>query len=246
MNDTLGTISAASQRATVMALIASVDPEEVSRAMASSPAWPADASPRVVEGPYYLTDQALVRRDITEGRQGIPLLLRIAVHGVASSGPVAGAKVDVWHCDAGGHYSGHLDEDPDRPHENTSLASRPATDEQRFLRGVQITDSMGVAEFATIYPGWYYSRSIHVHVKIHVGDQEVYVGQLYLPEQYNRIVENLPPYNAHGTSLERLPNADDFVYESMGGSSLLIDVRPLSEEGPAAGYTGSILLSIPA
>ncbi|GHH82781.1 hypothetical protein [Streptomyces capitiformicae] len=56
----------------------------------------------VTEGPYYL-DGALVRKDITEGKSGVPLTLRLTVVD-ATDGctPVPGAAVEIWHCDARG------------------------------------------------------------------------------------------------------------------------------------------------
>jgi len=61
-------------------------------------------SPETTEGPFYL-DPRLVRRDITEGRPGVPLGLTLQVVD-GDCRPLAGARVDVWHCDAAGDYSG--------------------------------------------------------------------------------------------------------------------------------------------
>src|SRR4051812_11065853 len=66
----------------------------------------------VTEGPYYL-DGALVRKDITEGKSGVPLTLRITVQDTTDScDPVAGAAVEIWHCDAWGYYSGYTTANP--------------------------------------------------------------------------------------------------------------------------------------
>ncbi|MEV7883676.1 protocatechuate dioxygenase, partial [Streptomyces sp. NPDC088357] len=66
----------------------------------------------VTEGPYYL-DGALVRKDITEGKSGVPLTLRLTVVD-ATDGctPVPGAAVEIWHCDAWGYYSGYTTANP--------------------------------------------------------------------------------------------------------------------------------------
>jgi protocatechuate 3,4-dioxygenase beta subunit len=66
----------------------------------------------VTEGPYYL-DGALVRKDITEGKAGVPLTLRLTVVD-ATDGctPVKGAAVEIWHCDAWGYYSGYTTANP--------------------------------------------------------------------------------------------------------------------------------------
>src|SRR5439155_9914806 len=62
-------------------------------------------TPELTEGPYYIADEK-VRRNITEGKPGTPLTLRIAVVDASSCKAVKGAAVDIWHCDAGGVYSG--------------------------------------------------------------------------------------------------------------------------------------------
>ena len=55
------------------------------------------------------------------------------------------------------------------------------TDATRFLRGVQVTDKKGLVEFATLYPGWYSGRAIHIHMKVHLGGHVSHTGQLFFP-----------------------------------------------------------------
>ena len=62
-------------------------------------------APEQTEGPYYVANEN-VRRNITEGRPGRPLTLRLAVVDASTCKPIKGATVDVWHCDALGNYSG--------------------------------------------------------------------------------------------------------------------------------------------
>ena len=68
-------------------------------------------SPEETQGPYYF-DVDSIRRDITEGRPGLPLELMIRVQKAegcvigSSENPVENAAVEIWHCDAGGVYSG--------------------------------------------------------------------------------------------------------------------------------------------
>ncbi|HSF62108.1 MAG TPA: intradiol ring-cleavage dioxygenase, partial [Gaiellaceae bacterium] len=123
-------------------------------------------APEQTEGPYYL-DDARVRRNITEGKAGVPLALRLTVVDASSCKPISGAAVDVWHCDAAGIYSG---------------TSAQGTEDERFLRGVQRTDAKGVALFRTVYPGWYPGRTVHIHVMVHIGGNVVHTGQLYFPD----------------------------------------------------------------
>jgi protocatechuate 3,4-dioxygenase beta subunit len=81
-------------------------------------------TPEMTEGTYYLPDEA-VRHDITEGRLGTPLALHLSVVNVSSCKPIAAAKVDVWHADAGGVYSG--------------VQGNTGT----FMRGIQRTNAKG-------------------------------------------------------------------------------------------------------
>jgi hypothetical protein len=63
-------------------------------------------SPEVTEGPYWI-DNHLTRRDITDGRPGLPLELVLAVQDAKTCTAVKGADVELWHCDAVGVYSGY-------------------------------------------------------------------------------------------------------------------------------------------
>ena len=65
-----------------------------------------DITPRMTEGPYYF-DYGQVRRDITEGRPGTPLLVAIQLVEAGSCAPIPDAVVDIWHPDAVGQYSGY-------------------------------------------------------------------------------------------------------------------------------------------
>ena len=206
------------------------------------PEVPEGATPMTVEGPFYEDTRDLLRSDITEGKPGIPLALHIGVRDVATGAAVTDAVVEVWQCDAAGLYSGHLRADPNRIPE-TGLAHVPAADDSRFLRGAQITDAEGKVTFQSIYPGFYFARNVHLHSKVHVAGEEVYVGQIYLPERYNKIVETLPPYSEH-RDLERMHNDDDLLYQSMGGAQLTMDVRPVETDRPEFGFVATFTISI--
>ncbi|GGY33085.1 hypothetical protein GCM10010384_45290 [Streptomyces djakartensis] len=197
-------------------------------------------TPEAMEGPYFI-DEDLIRRNIIEDRQGIPLEVRITIVDGVNCTPLAGAEVDIWHCDAGGWYSGHLDTSPDVP--ATSPEHVEPTDPSRFLRGLQITNRRGEVSFRTIYPGWYYGRTIHIHLTAHVGGQEVHTGQLYFPEEISREVALLEPYVRH-TGTERLTNQEDSIYLEQGGAQTTMNVRPLRPGRPKLGYVASITAGV--
>jgi hypothetical protein len=174
-------------------------------------------APEQTEGPYFLDDPK-VRRNITEGRPGGALTLRLAVVDASSCRPIRGAAVDVWHCDAAGVYSG-------------VQGSRGA-----FLRGIQRTDAKGTAVFRTIYPGWYPGRTVHVHVKVSLGGNVVHTGQLYFPDAVTDAVYLRAPYRRRPNRDPR--NAGDGIYRNGGRRSTL----KLRKSG--SGYAGSITMGV--
>ncbi|WP_137927382.1 intradiol ring-cleavage dioxygenase [Cupriavidus sp. 2SB] len=150
-------------------------------APAQAPAEPspsASASPlpltaQTTEGPYYF-DAGKVRQDITEGQPGVPLEIRFAVVDAAGR-PLAGKRVDLWHCNAAGVYSGYAGQTDDHD-------QRVSTKGQTFLRGSQPVDATGTAVFHTIYPGWYEGRATHLHMKVLDGSRAMLTTQCFLPD----------------------------------------------------------------
>jgi protocatechuate 3,4-dioxygenase beta subunit len=181
--------------------------------------------PQQVEGPFYL-DGRLLRRDITEGRGGTPLTLRLQIVSARGCAPLAGLAVDVWHCDAAGLYSGYPGQ----------LGGAMTTGET-FLRGTQITDDEGRVEFQTIYPGWYPGRTTHVHFKVHVSRTAEAVSQMYFPEDLTRAIYSAGPYRARGQ--KDTPNARDGVVR-YGGLPPLLSIEEASGGAYAAALTVAV------
>ncbi|MEV8097140.1 intradiol ring-cleavage dioxygenase [Kitasatospora sp. NPDC085879] len=202
---------------------------------AAGPSASCVLTPEQTEGPYYL-DLETVRKNITEGRTGVPLTLRVTVVDIATCYPLPNTAVDIWHCDALGVYSGYV--------------AGGSTPDTTFLRGVQLTDSTGVAEFTTIYPGWYVGRALHIHVKTHAGGtvsngtyhggHVSHTGQLYFPETYNTKVAALTPYRSNRAT--RTLNARDGIYRNGGSSTLLAITQASSDLGK--GVTGTVVLGV--
>ena len=108
---------------------------------------------------------------------------------------------------------------------------------------MQSVDERGVAVFKTIYPGWYYARCLHIHIKVEAGGKDLYTGELYLPEEWNEVVAKLRPYNQH-TGLERMTNSDDVVYQRAHGHATLVSLTPVTPGKPELGFTGSFTLAV--
>jgi protocatechuate 3,4-dioxygenase beta subunit len=192
-------------------------------------------TPEVTEGPYYL-DLDKVRSDITEGKDGTPLDLKITVVDATGCAPIKDAAIDVWHCDAAGVYSGFSQAGGGGPGGGPGGA-QSATDDQTFLRGTQVTDANGLAQFHTIYPGWYRGRAVHIHMKVHVGGSVVHTGQLFFDDDLTNQVYGSAPYSSRGTPDVR--NSADDIYRSAGAASAILAVTPSGQ-----GYAGEITVGV--
>lgn len=187
--------------------------------------------PALTEGPYFV-DEKLKRADIRSNqgssvqsglvKDGVPLRLKFLVAKVGSScAALPGVQVDVWHCDAGGLYS-------DESANNTVG--------QNFLRGYQVTDAGGSAEFLTIYPGWYQGRTVHIHFKLRIttgGKAYEFTSQLFFDESITDVVHARAPYSSRGQ--RTVKNAQDNIYQN-GGSQLLLALTGNVSSGYAATF----------
>ena len=153
-------------------------------------------TPEAVQGPFYF-DPKLVRADITEGRKGAPLALALQVVSATDCAAIKGVRVDLWHADGLGMYSGYRGQGDD------GVSTRGQT----FLRGTQFTDAGGQARFATIYPGWYPGRTPHIHFKVLLDAKSLVTGQLYFPDDLStRIYAGNAPYRERKAKRDMLAN----------------------------------------
>ena len=190
------------------------------------------ARPALTEGPYFV-DEKLNRSDIRTDPSnnavsaGVPLKLRFTVNNVsgAACAPMAGAWVDIWHCDAAGAYS-----------DIANGAGQANTSGRKYLRGYQVTDANGAVEFTTIYPGWYSGRTVHIHYKVRLfsGATKTYefTSQVFFDDTLTDQVFAQAPYSSRGTRNTR--NSNDGIYQSGGTSTLLTT----ASDG-AGGYTST-------
>ena len=189
-------------------------------------------TPAKDEGPYFVDRRLLrsdVRTDLSGGspQEGVPLTLAITV--VQAGGdcdPVTGAHVDIWQCNALGIYSAVAGSD---------------TVGRDFLRGCQTTDGSGKVRFATIIPGWYEGRAVHVHLKVRFSNTEtegyVFTSQLFFEQALiDEILSTNDPYRARGLPDTR--NDQDEIYGPDGWKLVV----PCTREG--AGYRGSIAIGL--
>ena len=149
-------------------------------------------------------------------------MIRFTVLNARTCKIIRNADVEIWHCDAIGEYSG------------VNGAST------RFLRGHQRSNAKGVAEFLTVFPGWYRGRTPHIHMKVSVGGNEVHTGRC----------SSTRPSRAPSTARRRTraagqydtPHARDMIYQQAGGSKAELKLK--RRTGGLKGYVGTIAIGV--
>ncbi len=112
----------------------------------------------LTENPFYF------RQDIREDRTGVLHHLKMRIIGSANCLPMANLRVNIWHCDKDGNYSGYGNQ--------SGLT---------YLRGYQMTDANGEVDFVTVFPGWYTGRICHIHFQVYVSSMYKAISQLTYP-----------------------------------------------------------------
>ncbi|MFI9828230.1 intradiol ring-cleavage dioxygenase [Streptomyces sp. NPDC051913] len=223
------------------------------------------------EGPYYI-DADKIRRDVTEDREGIPLLLALKVIDNETCRPVRDAAVDIWHCDAVGVYSGYEGmgnggggggpaptdsptgtptDVPTGPPPGGGGGHQEPTDDTRYLRGTWRTDKHGHVTFKTVFPGWYRGRTVHIHVKVHVNgewtDAGYEGGNTCHTGQFffdeESVLASAAVEPYASNAAERTTLDEDTIYDGTGTAGGLLKLR-YRKDHIAKGVRGSITVGV--
>ncbi|KAL4771478.1 Intradiol ring-cleavage dioxygenase [Aspergillus nidulans var. acristatus] len=163
-------------------------------------------------GPFWVKGE-LIRYDISDGEDGIPMYLDGQFIDINTCEPIKDLYWDVWNCNATGVYSGVQSSMNGNGDDDSNL-------DKSFLRGIQKTDEDGVAGFKTVFPGHYSGRTTHVHVVAHLnatllpnntltGGYVPHIGQLFFDQDLISAVEATYPYNTNTVAITE--NANDHV-----------------------------------
>ena len=184
-----------------------------------------------VTGPFHV-DHYLDRSNLIDGQRGIPLTLSLQVTDVLTCKPLPGAKVVIWHANNEGHYSGvvnlMLNEDGTPQPEKIDLR------EETFHRGMQTSDAQGRVQFTTSFPGWYFPRATHLHVKVYPPDfGEEATTQLYFKNQVCDEVYARDHYVHRGPNPTQRSRGDESGIFSFDDGDLWLNIHK-SGDGYAA------------
>lgn len=150
----------------------------------------------------------------------MPLRVGLRLLQADTGNPLTGAVVEVGQADHEGRYSGFAPFHA-RPGQVVTSASVPRdviAPAETFLRGSQRTDDSGMCVFHTIYPGWYSSRTVHLHLTAHLGDRRM-ITQLYFPDEVTDEVFTRPPYA--GRPGRDTTNTTDSIFVDGGTQTVL-------------------------
>ncbi|WFP16683.1 3,4-dioxygenase subunit beta [Citricoccus muralis] len=135
---------------------------------------------------------------------GVKMILTMnIVDMVNSNGPMTGAAVYIWHCDAVGEYSMY----------STGLEN------ETYLRGVQVVGDDGTVTFTTIFPGCYAGRWPHIHFEVFPdidsitdATHAVLTSQIALPEEASTAVYADSRYTGSAQNLSGVTLETDNVF----------------------------------
>ena len=192
-------------------------------------------TPTKEEGPFpYPTGEIknpLDRVAVTGTQTGLPLTLHLTVVNTnASCAVTSGVRVDIWHCNKDGYYSGYASQ--------PGVLGTQSYVGETWLRGYQTSDAKGAIRFTTIYPGWYDGRATHIHLEIFVNGTLKKIAQMAFPESISDAVHVTDAYKAHGINTTR--NASDHVF---GDSDLVNEMLTLAGD-TTNGYTGTYTIGL--
>jgi protocatechuate 3,4-dioxygenase beta subunit len=226
-----GSSTASSSRTTSTSTTTTTTPStSTSTATSNADTTTCTLTPQETAGPYPLdlhNNPAMFRKDITEGKTGVPLALTLTMLNTNKDcAPITNARIDVWHCDKDGVYSGY------------SQAGANTVGET-FCRGIQLTDRDGKVTFTTIYPGWYRGRITHIHFQLYLNNGLVATSQLAFPQDITTAVYDSALYKAHGQNTSVSSFSQDNVFSDGTTGEMLTLTGDAS-----SGYTATLTAGV--
>ena len=188
-----------------------------------------------------LAASGIVRGDIrasflgsTTVAQGVAVVLTLTLVNTSSScAPLAGYAIYLWHCDRSGSYS---------------LYGVPT---ESYLRGVQVTNSLGQVTFTTIFPACYSGRYPHMHFEVFAslatattGRNSILTSQFAMPLAVcNTIYPTTTGYGQSATNLAQVSISTDNVFGDDTATQIAA-MTPAFTGSVTAGYTATATIGV--
>jgi protocatechuate 3,4-dioxygenase beta subunit len=181
--------------------------------------------PSETDGPFPLdlsANTAFFRRDIRESKTGVPLKLKLKILDANTCEPMPNVRVNIWHCDKDGEYSGYY-----------------AEAGQTYLRGYQIADSQGKVEFDTVFPGWYPGRICHIHFQVYVSTAYRAISQLTFPVAVKNAL-----YAEHAALYTHGADPVDLAHDYLFSDGYAFQMATLTANRATGGYAAELEVSV--
>lgn len=182
------------------------------------------------------TADTIERQDVSEGFAGLPVRLALKIVDADSCAPVAGARVEIWHTQRTGVYSGAT------PNPQMCAGGDADAPNHQYFRGSQTAGDDGRVDFDTCFPGWYAGRAIHIHFRVVVGADSLAVSQLFFdPALTAEIFAGHPDYAEFGAP--DTSNDDDNI---IGGAAAIANYTLDTARMPDGAMLASKVIAVRA
>jgi Dioxygenase len=159
---------------------------------------------------------------VREDRSGVQLNLKMRVIGLGNCAPMQNVRVNIWHCDKDGNYSGY----------QTQAALK-------YLRGYQFTDANGEVEFVNIFPGWYNGRICHIHFQVYVSSAYAAVSQLAFDTATKNAI-----YAAHPSIYTKGADPKTFNNDNIFSDGYALQLATLTPNAATGGYSSYLEVAV--
>ena len=190
--------------------------------------------PSETAGPYPLNlsgNAAMFRQDIRESEIGAETRIKLRIISTSDCLPIQNARVDIWHCNANGYYSGFTTNGQQGSHNYVGAT---------WCRGIQMTNALGEVDFVTLFPGWYNGRIAHIHFQLFLSSVLQVTSQLAFPvAEKNALYANNSPYSTYG------PDPITFSTDNVFSDGYALQLATLTGD-PVNGYDSFLEIGINA
>ncbi len=194
--------------------------------------------PSETAGPYPLDlsgNSAMFRQDTREGRAGVQLNLKLRIIGAANCLPMPNCRVDIWHCDKDGYYSGYTT----NAHNGTQNHVG-----ETFCRGIQMTDANGEVNFICLFPGWYPGRITHIHFQVFLSSVLQVTSQLTFPVTEKNAIYVANPTIYGNASGGYGPDPVTFATDNVFADGYALQLATLTPNSMTGGYDSFLEVTI--
>ncbi|KAL0571373.1 hypothetical protein V5O48_010588 [Marasmius crinis-equi] len=154
---------------------------------------------------------------------GVPLTLDVGILDTTTCQPLPNVMVEVWGANPLGDFG------------------------DTFLRGSFQTNTAGIAEFQTIFPGFTSDAANHISIAVHQSDSidspTAHTGRVFFTDRWTDVISMSDAYK--GNTHTRVLNGQDtsFADASKNGFNAIVDIESIGDDWPS-GVVGYITLGI--